>query len=334
MHAKISIHGPRQNAYLPEDGRLQVRVGIPKPGGTLMSEANNAGYPIMVSAAAFWRDGALRATDLMRSGEIYCSDLALDSAGFTAMAGWAKKGPQAGMANIYPWTLQSYLDLAQSLGSACSWHSQPDFCCEPEIARDRAERLRRVELTAASLGYCLQETQIREVLAERAFADVKSPTRRRILTIESSVRPPVPVLQGWETSDYRYSAELLLKTWEPWCQLYGMKLIGLGSVCRRSLSDPKHGVFAILRAIEDLIPPGAKLHLFGVKGRALRELSQHPLVASADSMAYDFQARMSAVREGRSNAMGGRIQAMHSWMARNVNTLSSRDMQWTQAPLF
>jgi hypothetical protein len=313
-----AIHGQRQNAHLPADGQLQVRVGIPKPGGALMSEANNAGYPVMVSAAAFWRDGLLRATDLMRSGEIYSSDLALDSAGFTAMAGWAKKGPQAGMANVYPWTLQEYLDLAQSLGSACSWYAQPDFCCEPEIARDRAERRRRVELTAIALGHCLQETQIREVLAERDFAHIKSATRRRILTIENCIRPPVPVLQGWDADDYRCSAELLRNTWQPWERLYGIRLIGLGSVCRRSLNDPKHGVFAILRGIEDLIPPGAKLHLFGVKGRALRELAQHPLVASADSMAYDFQARMTAARERRSNAMSGRIQAMHTWMDRNA----------------
>lgn len=318
MKTNREIHGPRQNARLNEDGKLQVRVGIPKPGGALMNQANNAGYPIMVSAAAFWRDGALRAIDLMRGGEIQEADLALDSAGFTAMAGWAKKGPQAGMASIYPWTLQAYLDLAQSLGSACSWYSQPDFCCEPEIASDRAERRRRVELTAMSLSYSLQETQIREVLAEREFTHVKSASRRRSLMINNSIRPPVPVLQGWDADDYRYSAELLRNTWLPWEKLYGLKLIGLGSVCRRSLSDPKHGVFAILRAIEDLIPAGAKLHLFGVKGRALQELAKHPLVASADSMAYDFQARMKAAKEGRSNEMSGRISAMHDWMARHA----------------
>lgn len=333
MKIESAIRGPRLNAQVNEDGDLQVRVGIPKPGGALMNQANNAGYPVMVSAAAFWRDGALRAPDLMRGAEIHEADLALDSAGFTAMAGWAKKGPQPGMAAIYPWTLQEYLDLAQSLGSACSWYSQPDFCCEPEVASDRAERRRRVELTAQSLRYCLQETQIREVLAEREFAHVKSARRRRILTIESSIRPPVPVLQGWDADDYRYSAELLRSTWEPWEGLYGIKLVGLGSVCRRSLDDPRHGVFAILRAVEDLIPAGAKLHLFGVKGRALRELAKHPLVASADSMAYDFHARMKAVKEGRSNDMTGRIGAMHDWMARHALP-GMREGESVQARLF
>lgn len=63
---------------------------------------------------------------------------------------------------------------------------------------------------------------------------------------------------------------------------------------------------------------GSKLHLFGVKGRALQELAQHPLVVSADSMAYDFQSRMEAARTGRSNAMAGRIDSMHRWMQRNA----------------
>lgn len=313
-----TLHGPRANAHLPKDSSIQVRVGIPKPGGSLMAEANNAGYPVMVSAAAFLRNGELKPPDIMRGGELFMADAALDSAGFTAMSGWAKKGVQAGMAGVFPWTLQAYMDIAQSMGSACSWFSQPDLTCEPEVATDQAERRKRVEITAMSLSYTLQETHIREVLAEREFHSVKSKDQRRRLIIGSSLRPPVPVIQGWTADDYRYSVELMRRTWEPWDALYTPTLIGLGSVCRRSLWDKEHGVFAILRAIEDMIPTGSKLHLFGVKGRALQELAQHPLVASADSMAYDFQARMAAARDRRSNAMSGRIEAMHAWMLRHL----------------
>ena len=316
--ANGTLHGPRSNAMLPEDGSLQVRVGIPKPGGALMAAANNAGYPVMVSAAAFLRNGELRPPDLMRGGELFMADVALDSAGFTAMSGWAKKGNQPGMAGVFPWTLQSYLDIAQSMGSACSWYSQPDLTCELEVASDHAERRRRIEITAMSLSYSLQEVQIREVLAERDVHDVRDVDARRRLVINSSIRPPVPVIQGWMADDYRYSVELMRRTWEPWEALYTPTLIGLGSVCRRSLWDKEHGVFAILRAVEDLVPKGSKIHLFGVKGQALRELSQHPLVASADSMAYDYQSRMVAAKEGRSNAMAGRIEAMHAWMLRHL----------------
>ena len=247
------------------------------------------------------------------------ADVALDSAGFTAMLNWAKKGQQTGMANTYAWTLPEYTDLVASLRSACSWWAQPDFCVEEAIAPNQKERRRRIELTAMSLSYCLQETQFHEVLAEREFKHVKSRLRRRILTLNNSIRPPVPVLQGWDVDDYRYSAELLLHAWEPWKDMYSCNLIGLGSVCRRHLHDKRHGIFAILRGIEEFIPKGSKLHLFGVKGAALQALKDHPLVASADSMSYDYAARMSAAKAGLSNAMAGRIDAMHAWMRRHTD---------------
>lgn len=313
-----SLSVPRPNATLPIDGKLQVRVGIPHAGGALMAEANNSGYPVMVSAAAFWRNGKLRPADLMRGGEIFMADLALDSAGFTAMSGWARKGPQAGMSQIYPWSLQDQVDLVESLGSSCSWWSQSDFCCEPEIAGDAAERRRRIELTARSLSYTLQEVQLREVLAERQFANERNAACRRRLVLNNSVRPPVPVLQGWTADDYRYSADLLAEAWAPWKGLYTCSLIGIGSVCRRSLHDKHSGILAVLRAIEGRIPEGAKLHAFGVKGEALSALSGHPLLASADSMAYDFAARMSAAKHRRSNTMQQRVQAMHAWVGRHT----------------
>lgn len=328
MSVTHDLFAPRPNAVLPEDGELQVRVGIPHTGGALMAEAFNSDYPVMVSTAAFYRNGRLRPPDFMRGGEIFMADVAIDSAGFTAMLGWSKKGPQPGIAGIYPWTLHEYTDVVVGLASSCSWWAQPDFCCEPAIAADRAERIRRVELTARLLRQCLQEAHIRETLAEQMFASEKDRHRRRRLTIDLSIRPPVPVLQGFEVDDYKRSAELLQQAWEPWEKHYGCALIGLGSVCRRHLHDKRHGVLAILRGIEDLVPAGSKLHLFGVKGTALQILSEHPLVVSADSMSYDFQARMTAAKSGTSNRMDDRIQHMHEWMDRH------RAVQSPQSDLF
>ncbi len=323
-----TIFTPRQNAVLPEGGEIQVRVGIPHTGGALMAEAFNSSYPVMVSTAAFYRNGRLRPPDFMRGGEIFMADVALDSAGFTAMLGWAKKGSQPGIEGIYPWSITEYTSVVAGLAGACSWWSQPDFCCEPAIAADRAERQRRVEMTARTLRQCLQETWIREELARATFDREKDNSRRRRLIIAESIRPPVPVLQGYEVDDYKRSADLLQQAWEPWEKQYGCALIGLGSVCRRHLHDKRHGVLAILRGIEDLVPAGAKLHLFGVKGTALQILSEHPLVVSADSMSYDFQARMSAAKSGTSNSMGERIHHMHEWMGRH------RAVQNPQSDLF
>jgi hypothetical protein len=49
-------------------------------------------------------------------------------------------------------------------------------------------------------------------------------------------------------------------------------LIDLGSVCRRHLTDPRHGLFAILEGLEGHVPAGAKLHLFRVMGQALERV--------------------------------------------------------------
>jgi hypothetical protein len=57
------------------------------------------------------------------------------------------------------------------------------------------------------------------------------------------------------------------------------------------------------------------LHLFGVKGACLSQLRGFGRVASADSMAYDFGARMKARREGVSNSVALRSSEMTRWMA-------------------
>lgn len=93
-------------------------------------------------------------------------------------------------------------------------------------------------------------------------------------------------------------------------------LIGIGSVCRRPLHHPTHGLYAILRALDGRLPAGAKAHLFGVKGAGVAGFKGLPWVASADSMAYDFTERVNAHRRGESNTIEARAQAMSRWMGK------------------
>ncbi|MBB5405057.1 hypothetical protein [Paraburkholderia youngii] len=88
-------------------------------------------------------------------------------------------------------------------------------------------------------------------------------------------------------------------------------LIGLGSVCRRHLIDPRHGLFAILEGLEGHLPPGAFVHLFGVKGQAMSRVK----VDSVDSMAGDFATRVKARQAGISNTIAHRAAEMNRWMA-------------------
>lgn len=270
---------------------MKVRVGIPHRGGALAFHAFNRNYPAMVSASAFWRAGKFI---IPAASDVHELDFALDSAGYTAMKLWQAKGRQAGIGGVFPWSYEQYIELALTVGAA--WWSQPDLCCEPEIARNQEEIDYRIRATATFLEGSLQ-------IVDAWSAQFGAPLAR-----------PVPIIQGWTASDYARSLDLMLTVWARWSST-PPPLIGVGSVCRRHLAHPEHGLLAILGALERQLPHGSRLHLFGVKGSALGELAAFAPVASVDSMAYDFRARMKAREESISNDMAHRAQEMSRWMS-------------------
>ena len=96
--------------------------------------------------------------------------------------------------------------------------------------------------------------------------------------------PILPVLQGFQPDEYARHVEM-----------YGARLpqgsrVGVGSVCKRN-SNPRE-ILRVLRSIRS-VRPDLRLHGFGLKVTALR----HPVIrgwlASADSMAWSYQARMA-----------------------------------------
>lgn len=296
------------NAHLDDD--LVMRVGIPHPGGRLASHAFNNGYAAMVSANAFWnqKTGELRFPDITPLMDI---DFALDSAGFTAMLNWSKKGTQAGMAGIYPWSYSQYLAFANTCGS--SWYAAPDACVEPQIAASEEEVDYRIRVTATLLEGCLR------ILYAWQNELVKSVS---VETAMNLARPPVPVLQGWRADHYMRSLELLHAVWDRWQPwLAPPALIGIGSVCRRDLNHPTHGLWAVLDGLDGNLPRGAKAHMFGVKGASLARLKSMPWVASADSMAWDFGARVKARNAQQSNTLAHRCVEMTRWMRASAERL-------------
>jgi queuine/archaeosine tRNA-ribosyltransferase len=205
----------------------------------------------------------------------------LDSAGFTAMKHWGG----------YPWTPEQYINMV-SEGEWAYW-SQMDFCCEPEVAKDRAEVESRVRMTAEHL----------KTLTDMADS--------------MGISRPTPVLQGWFPSDYQLSAQLaegvLGGDWPD--------LVGVGSVCRRDVHG-EAGVIAIVRHLDGILPPHVRLHLFGVKSGALAQLAAHPRVESTDSMAWDFSARMICRKAGAPFSMDVRTSEMHRWAGQQFDTVS------------
>ncbi|MFP3637734.1 hypothetical protein [Paraburkholderia sp. SIMBA_054] len=300
------------NASIPDD--LMMRVGIPHKGGQLAIHADRQQYPAMVSASAFWdaRAGEFKipsATPLQAG-----VDWALDSAGYTAMLNWQQKGPQAGMASIFPWTYSQYIALAAELMP--TWWSAPDTCCEPAVAANQEEIDWRIRVTGTLLHGTLQT--IYEWQEELSKDTSES-------TVASMLRPCVGILQGWRISDYLRSLDMLMDVWDYWsaCSPVGADgkrwlappaLIGLGSVCRREPNHPEHGLFAILDQLAGRLPKGCMLHLFGVKGTALERVRMYDFVASVDSMAFDVTARVKARQSNISNSMAHRKTEMTRWM--------------------
>lgn len=285
------------NAWL-DDG-LTLRVGVPHFNGALPAHCAEQDMPIMVSAGAYWR--AKRgefAEPGMYGWTTDATNVALDSAGFVAMRLWAEKGPQAGMEKTYPWTLAQYLQLVTDVQPR--WWSAPDACCEPAVAGDDAAVRARMAMTRR----LLEQTLVGTAALHAQYPGLP-------------LRPPVPVLQGWTLDHYARSLEETLMSWEVFTRGTRFErqptLVGIGSVCRRDLRHPEHGLWSVLDWVAKRLPSGIKLHLYGVKGQAMAELRHFPMVASVDSMAWDFGARISARKAGVSNTLERRVAHLDRW---------------------
>lgn len=282
---------------------LVMRTGVPHRGGKLAIHAFESGYPVMVSANAFFNHKTGR-FEVPENSPLQDVDVALDSAGFVAMMNFKSKGKQAGVGGIYPWSYEAYLELAFLLRP--TFYSSMDLCVEPEATSGGIDTDWRIRATATMLEALLR-------IIEKWQTDYALDGARSV-TIATDLKPPVPICQGWELDDYLKSLDLTMEVWNRHSWLAPPTLMGLGSVCRRDLHHPKHGLFAILDGIEGRLPFGTKLHLFGIKGPALDRVKMYPFVASCDSMAWDYSAREDAYRLGISNTMKHRAGKMDSWM--------------------
>lgn len=306
---------PIANAWL--DPELTLRVGVPHFTGTLPAHCSEEDIPVMVSAGAFWRpDKGQFASPSTFGWTTDACNVALDSAGFVAMKQWSSRGSQSGIGGVYAWSLEQYLQLVCDVWPR--WFSAPDACVEPEIAKDERTVRERCDLTIKLLEECL-------LMAWHYSSKM-----------DGNFRPPVPVLQGWRESDYRTSLQRTLEVWDE-CTIGTQferqpTLMGIGSVCRRQLHHPEHGLYRILDSVAKNLPPGIKLHLFGVKGAALAQIRAHyPMVASVDSMAWDFGARVEARKQSLPNTMAHRLGHMGRWYEAGLSRI---DAGARQASLF
>lgn len=93
---------------------------------------------------------------------------------------------------------------------------------------------------------------------------------------------PIPVIQGWKKEDYLDCIDAFKE------QGLISNYMAIGSVCRRTAVN---NIREIIISVRDNIPAWIRLHGFGVKLTALKDLAVWNALYSVDSGAWDYEAR-------------------------------------------
>jgi hypothetical protein len=175
---------------------------------------------------------------------------ALDSGGFTEVSTFGG----------FETTATEYVREVERLAAGMAnlaWVAPQDWMCEPWII--------------ARTGLTVREHQARTV--------------SNFLTLRAALGPLViPVIQGYGPREYDRCIALYQ---DAGVDLAAERVVGLGSICRRSGTDEAR------RLVLYLADYGLALHGFGLKGTPFVACAH--VLASADSMAWSAAAR----REGR-----------------------------------
>lgn len=216
------------------------------------------------------------------------TDWALDSGGFSELSLYDEWRTTPGE---YIAAVRRY---SEGIGRL-QWAAPQDWMCEPHML--------------AKTGKSVEEHQ-------RLTVDNLLELRHQAPDL-----PFVPVLQGWELSDYlrhadAYTAAGIDLTTEP--------VVGLGSVCRRQHTE----------VVEELLHRLAgrgitTVHGFGFKAKGL-ERAGH-MLATADSMAWSYAARRRPPLLGcaHKNCANCAVYAL-SWRSRMLANLPT----WHQPTLY
>ena len=158
----------------------------------------------------------------------------------------------------------------------------------PEGVEVYAEIIRRFAGCGTLLAAVAQDYMCESFVLERTGMTVAEHQRLTVerydalLVCDTADVPIMPVLQGYEPSEY-----------VDHLRMYGDRLtpgmwVGVGSVCKRNRNPGS--VVAVLEAIY-AERPDLRLHGFGVKITALRNERVRELFHTVDSMAWSFAAR-------------------------------------------
>ena len=278
---------------------IRIMVGLPHMRkGALLRCARALGQPVLISANGLSR---WKRRQGVREWAGWSSRLLANASGLASLsldsAGYSAMAAYGG----FPWSARAYARLAAS--HPFQWWASLDYCVEQEVARDRDEVLDRISRTVRANIEC------------------------RMLGEDHGIGPTfLPVLQGRSPADYERCAELLADT------IGRARFIGVGSMCRRPVHGGE-GLVAVVDHLDRVLPPGKRLHLFGVKGEAIAYLKAYAhRVASIDSQAYGVSARIDARRRRCVKSDGLVAEHMVRWVRRQQARLAAGPRHMPIAP--
>lgn len=317
----------------------RIIVGLPSLSrGPLLDRARQLGAPVMISATALsrWRDdgpvppghefNAMERRIRAQTGDVRPPTPAQRRRRMRHWTGWNTAAldrvsdigievhvDSAGFVVMsimggFPWTAESYVgELATH--PAIARFSSLDLCVEPEIAPDAYETAERVSKT---------------IRLNRLVA--------RLAEDEGIRHKLMPVIQGADADQY-------LRCFEGISDLVrDGETIGVGSMCRRPTRGPD-GSMAIIERLDRELPPGVRLHLFGIKGDGAEAACAFgDRIDSVDSQSYGVRARRMANDERRCDPAFSKTNAyvadvMAGWYRGQVARLSNPRPQPVQAGL-
>lgn len=163
------------------------------------------------------------------------------------------------------------------------------------------EEVRRIHREVGRLAWAApQDWMCEPIITKKTGLTVAQHQRRTVqnfldLRAAAPELPFAPVLQGWTLTDYWRCEEMYAAAG---VDLLKEKIVGVGTVCRRQ------GTAEAERIMRTLASSGLRLHGFGFKTRGLVRAAD--AMASADSLAWSFSARMEEALPGHDRPGPGR----------------------------
>jgi len=208
----------------------------------------------------------------------------LDSGGFSELSLF---GAWQTTPAVYVKAVRRYADEIGLL----EWAAIQDWMCEPFILQ--------------KTGLDIAEHQYRSVISYLE------------LMLRAPEMPWMPVLQGWEATDYLHHADLYERMG---VHLAEFPVVGIGSVCRRQ------GTRGAIDLLVRLSGDGIRLHGFGLKTTAVRALAS--FLASSDSLAWSYQAQRRQLKCGDPPVhCANHLHYALSWRDRMLATLDTVPFQ-------